>query len=316
MDIERVVIFGHRPAVGRFPLGLRRRTHTHSYIHGGYFKAFSALGFETYWLDENSKDLASLPTKGTLFFTEDQVDSGIPLAADGYYVTHSSSKSKYEEIGAPRLNLCNFVSDLRQGLSFNYPGQVVEKIDQVTYIDAASRALYQPWATDLLPSEIDAADLVPFTGANREINYVGTIGHDNIQIRFDAFRRAAAGAGARVKLHSGVSDQEAKRLVRNSLISVDLRGDWHLERGYIPCRLWKNLSYGMHVGSNSELLQPIFEDRVSFDSDPAALFDRTLTDTSRLPLEERRLAMLWIRERHTFVNRARRVVEALQALTV
>lgn len=316
MDIERVVIFGHRPGVGRNLLGFGRRTHTHSYIHGGYFRAFSALGFETYWLDENSKNLASLPTKRTLFFTEDQVDRSIPLAANGYYVTHSSSKSKYEEIGAVRLNLCNFVSDLRQGISFNYPGQFVEKIDDVTYVDAASRALYQPWATDLLPSEIDAADVIPFSGSIREINYVGTIGHDHIQTRFDAFRRAAAGSGVRVKLHSGVSDQEARSLVRNSLISVDLRGDWHLERGYIPCRLWKNLSYGMHVGSNSELLKPIFEDRVSFDSDPAALFDRTLADTSRITLEERRLAMLWVRERHTFVNRARRVLETIQALTV
>jgi hypothetical protein len=312
MDIERVVVFGHKPATGRNAMGMRRKTHTHSYIHSGYFKGFSALGYETYWLDENSKALANFPTQGTLFFTEDQVDANIPLSADAYYITHSSSKSKYEEAGASRLNLCNFVADLRQGVSFNYPGQTVEKIDDVTYLDPISKALYQPWATNLLPNEIDTTDVVPFDRSRRGINYVGTIGHDNIEPRFRRFKRAATRAGVTVKLHSGVSDQEAMCLVRESLVSVDLRGDWHLERGYIPCRIWKNLSYGMHVGSNSQLLEPIFEDRVSFETDPATLFDRTLSDTANLTLEKRRQTMLWIRERHTFVNRASQAIKVLR----
>lgn len=188
MKIERVVVFGHRPGAGRNAFGLRRKTHTHSYIHGGYAKGFSALGYDTYWLDENSQDLESFPTKGTLFFTEDQVDANIPLAADSFYITHSSSKSKYEDLGAPRLNLCNFVADLRSGVSFNYPGQRVEKIDEVTYFDSNSKALYQPWATNLLPSEIDPADVVPFTGVTKPINYVGTIGHDNIKTLFRSLR--------------------------------------------------------------------------------------------------------------------------------
>ena len=37
---KRVIIWG-------YPL----HTHTHSYIHLGYYRAFKALGFETYWSD-------------------------------------------------------------------------------------------------------------------------------------------------------------------------------------------------------------------------------------------------------------------------
>jgi hypothetical protein len=314
LDIERVVVFGHKPATGRNALGLRRRTHTHSYIHGGYFKGFSALGYETYWLDENSKELESLPMKGTLFFTEDQVDEKIPLAANAFYVTHSSSKNKYEEAGASRLNLCNFVADLREGVSFNYPGQRVEKIDDITFVDTFSKALYQPWATNLLPSEIDINDVVPFDHSRRIINYVGTIGHDNIEPRFRQFKKAAARAGATVKLHSGVADQDARTLIRDSLITVDIRGDWHLERGYVPCRLWKNLSYGMHVGSNSQALEEIFMEHVTFESDSEALFEQTLRESKSRHLSERRASMAWIRDNHTYLHRARNVISALQGL--
>ena len=311
MKIERVVVFGHKPAQGRDFLGRKKRTHTHSYIHAGYFRAFSYLGYETYWLDGSTESLKDFPTAGTLFFTEDQADELIPLSADSLYVTHSSSKTKYEEFGAKRLNLCNFVSDLEAGISYNYPGQTVQKLDSVTYFDAVSNALYQPWATDLLPSEITDDLVQKFDPSRRKINYVGTIGHDNIARRYLEFSKAAAKREVEVLLHSGVSDQQARELVRESLFTIDIRGDWHLERGYIPCRLWKNLSYGMSVSSNSQKLQSIFGDRVGFDPDARSLFETGLEKAAATSAEEIRDNMSWIRESHTFVNRANRCVEFL-----
>jgi hypothetical protein len=314
LKIERVVVFGHKPVSGRNSLGFRNKTHTHSYIHGGYVRGFEALGFETFWLDETSPGLEHLPTKGTLFFTEDQADDLIPLSKDAVYVTHSSSKNKYEEVGAKRLNLCNFVADLRNGISYNFPDNKVVSLDSTTFIDETAKALYQPWASNLLPHEISPDDAVPFDQTRKEINYVGTIGHDNIKSRFKKFKASAEQAGVKVKLFSGISDQEARSLVRQSRFTVDLRGDWHLQRGYIPCRIWKNLSYGMHVGSNSHLLKSIFQDRVTFDDDPSDLYFVTERAAMNRTRESALESMNWIKNNHTFLHRASRCISTIDQL--
>ena len=43
MSFKQVIIWG-------FPL----HTHTHPYIHGGWFKGFKHLGYNTYWFDDNN----------------------------------------------------------------------------------------------------------------------------------------------------------------------------------------------------------------------------------------------------------------------
>jgi hypothetical protein len=315
MKIERVVVFGHKPGTYRGAGGgVLRTTHTHSYIHGGYKRAFEYLGYETHWLDHKSKDLNNFPTKGTLFFTEDQVDQKIPISDKSGYVTHHSSKQIYSELSLKRLNLCNYVADLNTNESFNYPGNTVEKIDATTFIDVKSKALYQPWATNLLPYEIDPEFVVSRARHPKKINYVGTIGHDNILPFMKEFRKASMHRGVKVKVYSGVSDERAQKLVSESLISVDVRGDWHRERGYVPCRIWKNLSYGLHVGSNSPLLDLVFQGRITISRTPIELLEKTLAATNSATRRQLQENMIWVRDNHTFVNRAKSCLDAFQDL--
>ena len=42
MKINKIIIWGH-------PL----HSHTHSYIHNGFFIAFKELGYDTYWFHDN-----------------------------------------------------------------------------------------------------------------------------------------------------------------------------------------------------------------------------------------------------------------------
>ena len=58
----KICIWGH-------PL----HSHTHSYIHAAFFKAFKALGHETYWL-KNGDDASVVNCPDVLFLTETQVD--------------------------------------------------------------------------------------------------------------------------------------------------------------------------------------------------------------------------------------------------
>ena len=47
-DIKKVVIWGHK-----------LYSHTHSFIHSGFFKAFKHLGYDTYWFDNNDNIIKS-----------------------------------------------------------------------------------------------------------------------------------------------------------------------------------------------------------------------------------------------------------------
>lgn len=313
MDIERIVVFGHRPNT-QWSWRAGFYSHTHSYIHAGYFRAFRSLGFKTLWIDAKSDGLANLPTKGTLFFTEGQAESKMPLSTEAGYVTHSSTSEVYDSLGLKRLQLFNYVADLKSGKSFAFPNSRVEEIDPVTYIDVESKALYQPWATNLLPHEIETSGVSSFDPTKGQINYVGTIGHDSIKTRMRKIRRQANHLNVRFRVFSGVDDYVAAELTQNSLIGFDIRGDWHLERGYIPCRVWKTLSYGKHLTSNSPLLKGIFQDRISVEPD-IDVFLHSAIEESRIATKESLIDnMKWVRDNHTFVNRAKRCLEAFREL--
>ncbi|MBI3900677.1 MAG: hypothetical protein HY324_00840, partial [Chlamydiia bacterium] len=74
---ERVVIWGHS-----------LHSHTHSYIHEAFYRAFKELGYEAYWLNDDD-DIEDLNLSNALFITEGQVDHRIPVRSDGLYVIHN-----------------------------------------------------------------------------------------------------------------------------------------------------------------------------------------------------------------------------------
>ena len=49
----------------------------------------------------------------------------------------------------------------------------------------------------------------------------------------------------------GFVSDKAVELIKNSYLNFDLRPDQHVKNGYIPCRIFKCLSYGCWVGTNS-----------------------------------------------------------------
>jgi len=75
---KKVIIWG-------FPL----HTHTHSYVHYGWYKAFQHLGYETYWFHD--KEFPSSDTfdyTHCLFITEGYADEHIPLHPSNIYFVH------------------------------------------------------------------------------------------------------------------------------------------------------------------------------------------------------------------------------------
>jgi len=308
----KVVFWGHKPNSARNRLG-RKYTDTYSYIHQGFIRAFEYLGYEVFWFDSRD-DLDGIDFAGSLFFTEGQVDDSIPLFGDAKYVLHHCKTQKYLESGAKVLNLCNYVKSCETGVSPNYPGNVVERVDSWTFIDSKDRAVYQPWATDLLPNEIDQISIANFNPNETFVNHVGSTNHDGLAPRFKELKVICRKNEKKLQTFQGLSQSEMIEKIRSSYISIDLRGDWHRECGYIPCRIFKNLSYGKITGTNSSWVHGMFDGQIPFGNSVGELYENTRAYSSAIKSDEILKLQKYVRDEHTFVNRTKSLLTLFDAL--
>lgn len=238
---QQIIIWGHK-----------LHSHTHSYIHNGYFNAFKKLGFETFWFDDND-DVKNFNFDNCIFFTEGQVDKLIPLNSTSKYILHHCDLTKYQ--GLNYLNLCNYVNDCVAGKSYNYPGSKVEKLNYFTYFDLKNKALYQPWATTSFENEFD--DFINLDPIIKEIYYIGTVWNDNVN-EMRKFYTGCLRNDKKLIICKTESDADTRKLIQNSCVAPDVRLKHHVDVGYIPCRIFKNISYGKVPATNSKYVRDFF----------------------------------------------------------
>lgn len=283
--------------------GHKLHEHTHSYIHASYYKAFEYLGHEVYWIDHRD-DPNMYDFSDSVFFTEDSVKTGMPLRPDCKYITHHIDTKYFTDADIPFENVLKLGNYLPKF-------EVHEKIEDLAYWDEEIRCLYQTWGTDLLPHEIDVDNPAKFDRRNKSLNYIGMLYEQgpwwaqmfaNIidaknSIEFKVFTQNA-------------SFEENFNLIRTSFLCPDFRSDHHLHTGYIPCRIFKNISYGRITGTNSPFVKRAFGDYVAFGGTPQTLYDNLLDADMgrRIDIVD---AMKFVRDNHTFVNRVNTILKFL-----
>ena len=295
---KKVIIWGHK-----------NDGHTHSYIHHSYYKAFKALGYDTYFFEDNeARKLKDFDFEDCLFFTEDQAQHNIPLVKSAAYILHHTKLDKYDENGLRYISLGNYLKYCDEGVSAYLKDDTVEKVDDCTFWDGKNKILYQPWGTDLLPEEINTDDIVPFDEKKRVINYIGDIyGHNKEYAQ--QFIQAAKAHKIKFKTGRNISFEKSVELVRDSYITVDIRGPWHIECGYLPCRVFKNISYGKFIGVNSENIHKIFGDYVAYSADAGKLFEVTEEAYKNMDRNKMKEAMEYVKAKHTFINRVNNLLK-------
>lgn len=276
---------------------------THSYIHSSYNKAFQYLGYETYWVDGRD-NLSSVDFSDAVFFVEGSCSNGIPKLANCKYITHHLDTEKLTSVGIPYENILKLGNYLPRE-------EIHEKVEDLAYWDKNTRTLYQCWGTDLLPSEIDIDGYVPFNPSRKTLNYVAmlyeqgpwwaeefaTLLDRDFRVEFKVFTQH-------------VSHEENIQLIQDSFLCPDFRSDWHLECGYIPCRMWKNISYGRITGTNSPYVKRALGDYVVFGGTPQTLYQNLLHAEQNRTINMKD-AMMFVRDNHTFINRVNNILKFL-----
>src|SRR5690606_32354014 len=104
---------------------------------------------DTYWFDNND-NVKNFNFSNSLFFTEGQVDQNIPIRNDCFYVVHNGNQNKYQKL----YDAHRFINLQVYAHHFIKPHLI--KQEECIYFDIPNKTIYMPWATDLLPHEIDA----------------------------------------------------------------------------------------------------------------------------------------------------------------
>jgi len=294
---EKVIIWGHK-----------LHSHTHSYIHEGFYNAFLHLGYPTYWLDD-ADDVSHIDFSNALFLTEGQVDRNIPLREDATYLLHNCTDPKYRTLDKGNVSFFQVFTDS----IFSVP--TLTKLDTCMYYDLPGRCLYMPWATDLLPDEIEALKVTLCQTASKDqVFWIGTIGagkFGNID-QLTPFIRACEENGISFIQKGNISRAEHIDSIRSSYMAPAIVGGWQEEQGYIPCRLFKNISYGKMGVTNSRHAYELFEEKIVYNPDTYQLFYDAKERLKTLTLDDTIALMDLVKTKHTYVQRIHMLLDFAQ----
>jgi len=299
MDKQKIIIWGYK-------LG----SHTHSYIHDGFYRAFSGLGYDVYWFDHND-DVSTFNFSNCIFLTAGEADIKIPLRKNCKYITHNCKT--YDGIGK-RLNIQYTTYE-------SYQFEVVAP--GITYKD---ECLYFPWGSPLLPHEFDEKDL---TNENRDgVYFLGTVNGPKDGGNYDNVAKFAsectknghkfiAGGGYTGEtdnkdihyINGWISKQEHDKFLKEAYMAPAIQGDNQLGNGMIPCRIFKAISHGGDGITNNALVYDFFDREVVYNPDCSQLY----YDAESRNNEIERKRYLWneVKTKHTFIERCKVILKLL-----
>lgn len=292
---EKVIIWGHK-----------LHTHTHSYIHYGFYKAFKHLNYNVYWLDEEDNDFKNFNFDNCLFITEGQVDSCIPINNSSIYILHNCNIEKYKDI-KDKFNLQVITKSDLEKYKF-------DKIDIASYYH--SDLLMICWATDLLPDEINKNILKVKTNniiSKDILNFIGMPLYpwdevlkwcNNNNIIYNSF-------GGFNKMN--VSSEKNMELIQESILAPAIQEKWQVDNGYIPCRIFKNISYGkMGLTNNLFVNDFLFQGKLLYNKDIHKLMDMGIEYNNNNHNEILIELMEIVRDNHTYINRIQSILTFLE----
>ena len=303
VHFDKVVIWGHK-----------LHSHTHSYIHDAFYKAFKHLGYDVYWLDSKD-DVRNFDFNNCLFLTEGQADAGMPQVASSYYLLHNCVMAQYREL------LDSGHAIVFQVYTHRCKGQHddIQKVNECMYVSKSGKIVYMPWATDLLPHEIEKMQKKVqrhWDKSKDKVAYwIGTLGggyHGNAD-QIAPFKKACEKKGITFKHLTHVSPQENQNLIFNSQIAPTIVGKWQADEGYIPCRIFKNISYGQFGVTNSQTVYDLFERKIVYNSDTSQLLNDAMKKIKDLTLFELLDLMNFVKTKHTYINRVELLLGFLDA---
>ena len=312
LPFTKVIIWGHK-----------LHTHTHSYIHNGFFKAFQHMGYDTYWYD-NDDDVCGIDFSNSLFLTEHQVDKNIPIRKDCKYILHNCfvdpGKAYYiKEVGIWYDKKYKSIYENIINIQVYRPKFVLgaKKLDNFIYYNSSIRTLYFPWATDILPYmiEMNKDKLIGKKFETKDIGLVGSYSGEYKEMlkgyikegKKNGFIFKQVGGYSKTKL----TTEENQTFIQKVSMAPAIVTRQQAAVGYVPCRIFKNISYGALGITNSSVVASVFNNNIVYDSSSTVLFNKAydFIKTHRYNIKYQFQMMDYVKEKHTYLNRIQSIFD-------
>lgn len=303
-SFNQVVIWGHK-----------LHTHTHSYIHERFYRAFQYLGYPTYWFDDRD-DVSDFDFSHTLFLTEGQSDRLIPLREDSIYILHNCQREHYESLFklGRCIHLQVYTDDVRSWSN-------LIQIEPFIYYDIEGKAIFMPWASDLLPYEIEEVKKkLPNLQKERIFYWMGTLTDgefgniDQLNPFIQACRENGIGFSHNNPWIHGLSREVMLKRNIESFLAPAIVGKWQKEHGYIPCRIFNSIAAGQMGLTNSERVYELFDRKILYHPDTYQLFYEAFKQIHNWSLEDQYALMDIVKNKHTYLNRVQTILKFLECV--
>lgn len=220
-----------------------------------------------------------------------------------YYILHNCELEKYKKLSVSQYLVLQV-----------YTHDVINKhmaieIDKETLSYYKNNCLWTTWATDLLPDEINKnIDIIKNDNVHCEniLPFIGAFTY-----KWGYVMKFCESQNIRFIHHGGykynnVSVGDNIALIQKSLLAPAIQCDWQCENGYIPCRIFKNISYGKMGITNNEAVYELFNKNVIFDRDIYNVLTKGLEFENKNIEEKLNILiplMELVRDKHTYINR-------------
>ena len=258
--------------------GLLHRWHTHRFIFQAYYDNLKKCGIPVVWVEDEKKNQAVIEPNDLIFSASGMhgkmvpeklslADYNLPIRNDVYYCLHAENDYFLEKIGFNKSIKLKF---------YNNDAEKYEKLYETVHFDRATKTLYQPWGTDLLPSEFKT----PLFSKSKFVFWIGSVW------------KGKKNEGNITEIGKLVNILRAKKLwfqqirfipnswnrffVRHSRLAPAVGGAIQVETNYLPCRMFKNISYGQLGFSNVKKFNDIFKECNIYDENTEKMVDKVL----------------------------------------
>jgi hypothetical protein len=288
--------------------GFRTRFHTHRYIHAAFYDNLKKLGASVVWVEDAERN-KTVVSAGDLVIAMNMAARHIPYVAGAYYCLHNFDENELTRQFEAQVDRTHSV---RLQVYKNSAEQSDQKWDEVTYFDSYSRTLYQPWGTNLLAEEFKP----PVVPRGRLVFWVGSVWNNalnqgNIQ-EINELKTILAFRGLRFVQLRFIGDALNTFFIRRSRLAPAIGGAWQVQQNYLPCRMFKNISYGQLGFSNIKKFDSLFHDAYIPGHSIAELVDNALalsaSEYVRFVVDQQSVV-----RRHTYLQKCINIFKAFVA---
>lgn len=212
------------------------------HIYRAYHEALRKLGMQVAWVGDEPASREQVGP-GCLVFAFDVWGAHIGDAIPGVdYLLHNFDVSHplIQTVEPEHLVRLQVFTDGVAGVQW----------DTFRWWLKEGHVLFQPWGTNLLAEEF----LDPVFNAHaRECAFVGAVWDDGglgNAATIPDLEEILGRRGLHFTHLTQVGEQEMVRAIRGSRIAPALAGAWQVQHNYLPCRVFKNVSYGALAVTN------------------------------------------------------------------